>query len=52
MEPERYLDTANAELGDIMEVFGWYEKQEWVKVKLVKKVSRQGYWQRFLVERV
>lgn len=31
----------------IIEVFGWYENQEWVKIRLVKKTSLG-----WLVERV
>lgn len=26
--------------GDIVSVFGWYDKQEWVRVKLIKLTKR------------
>ena len=46
-EPIRYYSGTVNTKGAIVEVFGWYEKQEWVKVKLVKLTSNG-----WLVERV
>jgi len=30
--------------GDIVEVFGWYEQQEWVQVELVEYHESRGEW--------
>jgi hypothetical protein len=38
-EPTRYYSGPVDEAGAIVEVFGWYEKQEWVRIRLVKKTS-------------
>lgn len=34
-----YTGNENSKVGDVVEVFGWYENQEWVKVRLMRRTS-------------